>query len=137
MRKFSEIPYTRPDVAALADAIRAYTAAIPRAGSFEEARTLLLEHNRTMGEYYTMYTIASIRNTVDTRDAFYEAEIEFLDSEDPKLSLLIREANEALLASPYRQELEAEFGALYFKNLDVQKQFADERIVDLLPGRRA
>ena len=130
MQKFSEIPYTRPDIAALADAIRSYTAAIPKAGSFEEARTLLLEHNRTMSEYYTMYTIASVRNTVDTRDAFYEAEIEFLDSEDPKLNLLIREANEALLLSPYRKELEKEFGTLHFKNLDVQRQFADERIVE-------
>ena len=108
MQKFSEIPYTRPDIAALADAIRSYTAAIPKAGSLEEARTLLLEHNRTMSEYYTMYTIASVRNTVDTRDAFYETEIEFLDSEDPKLNLLIREANEVLLASPYRKELEKE-----------------------------
>ena len=130
MQKFSEIPYTRPDVAAVADAIRAYAAAIPKAGSYEEARELVLRNNQTMSEYYTMYTVASIRNTVDTRDAFYEAEIAFLDSENPKLNLLTREANEALLASPYRKELGEYFGELHFKNLDVQKQFADERLVE-------
>ena len=130
MQKFAELAYSRPDAAALADGIRAYTAALSNAKSFEETRTLLLEHKADMSEFTTMRTIASIRNTVDTRDAFYEGEMAFFNSEGPKLSLLLREANEALLASPFRKELEEEFGSLYFKNLDVQKQFADERIVD-------
>ena len=130
MQKFSELVYTRPDVAALADSIRAYTAAIPKAASFEETRALFMAHKDEMSKFYTMYTIASVRNTVDTRDAFYEAEIDYLDSEEPKLNLILRDANEALLVSPFRKEMENEFGTLYFKNLDIQKQFADERIVD-------
>ncbi len=130
MQKFAELAYSRPDAAALAESIRAYTAALANAKSFEETRALLMEHKAAMSEFGTMRTIASIRNTVDTRDAFYEGEMAFFNSEGPKLSLLLREANEALLASPFRKELEEEFGALYFKNLDVQKQFADERIVD-------
>lgn len=130
MQKFSELVYTRPDVAALADSIRAYTAALPKAESFAETRALFMAHKEEMSKFYTMYTIASVRNTVDTRDAFYEAEMEYLDSEEPKLNLILRDANEALLVSPFRKEMEAEFGALYFKNLDIQKQFADERIVE-------
>ena len=130
MQKFSELVYTRPDIAALADSIRDYTAALAKAKSFEETRDLFLSHTAKMSEFFTMYTIASVRNSVDTRDAFYEAEIEYLDGESPKLDLIMRDASEALLVSPFRAEMEAEFGTLYFKNLDIQKQFADERIVD-------
>lgn len=130
MQKFSELVYTRPDVATLAASIRAYTAAIPKATSFAEIRALFMAHQEEMSRFYTMYTIASVRNTVDTRDAFYEAEMEYLDSEEPKLNLILRNANEALLVSSFRKEMEAEFGTLYFKNLDIQKQFADERIVE-------
>ena len=130
MQKFSELVYTRPDMAAIAESIRAYTAALTNAKSFEETRDLFLAHSAEMSEFYTMYTIASVRNTVDTRDAFYEAEIEYLDGESPKLDLIMRDASEALLASPFRAEMEKEFGTLYFKNMDIQKQFADERIVD-------
>ncbi len=130
MQKFSELVYTRPDIAAIADSIRAYTAALASAKSFEETRDLFLSHTAKMSEFFTMNTIASVRNSVDTRDAFYEAEIEYLDSEAPKLDLIMRESGEALLASPFRAEMEQEFGTLYFKNMDIQKQFADERIVD-------
>ena len=130
MQKFSELVYTRPDIPAVADSIRAYIAALAHAKSFEETRDLFLAHTAKMSEFYTMYTIASVRNSVDTRDAFYEAEIEYLDGEAPKLDLIMRDASEALLVSPFRAEMEKEFGALYFKNLDIQKQFADERIVD-------
>ena len=130
MQKFSELVYTRPDIAALHNSIRTYISALKQAKSFEETRALFLKHKDEMSEFYTMYTIASIRNTVDTRDAFYEAEIDYLDSEEPRLNLLLRDADEVLLASPFRGEMEAEFGTLYFRNLDIQKQFADERIVD-------
>ncbi len=130
MQKFSELVYTRPDIASVADSIRAYNTALAEAKSFEETRDLFLSHSAKMSEFFTMYTIASIRNSVDTRDAFYEAEIEYLDSEAPKLDLIMRDSSEALLSSPFRAEMEREFGALYFKNLDIQKQFADERIVD-------
>lgn len=130
MQKFSELVYTRPDIAAVANSIRTYNAALAQAKSFEETRDLFLTHSAKMSEFFTMCTIANVRNSVDTRDAFYEAEIEYLDGEAPKLDLIMRESSEALLASPFRAEMEKEFGALFFKNLDIQKQFADERIVD-------
>ena len=57
-------------------------------------------------------------------------EMNFFNSENPKLALLVRQLNEALLACPYRAELEKEYGELYFRNMEVQKQFADERIVE-------
>lgn len=130
MEKFSQLKYVRPDVEALAQRVKDYAAALGAAGSYGETRELLIRHKEDMAQYATMRSVAHIRNTVDTRDSFYEEEMNFFHREGPKLALVLRQANEALLASPYRGELEREYGALYFHDLEVQKQFADKRIVD-------
>lgn len=129
MEKFSQLRYTRPNTEALARQITECAAALRRAESYEETRRLLTEYKTAAAEFATMETIASIRNTVDTRDSFYEEEMAFLHREMPTLQLRLKEVDEALLASPFRKELEEEYGALYFHDLEVQKQFADERIV--------
>ena len=130
MFKFSELQYVRPDVQALSALIVDSAEALGKAQSYEETRKIFLNYKSTYTEYATMQSVASIRNTVDTRDAYYEEEMNFFNSENPKLALLVRQLNEALLACPYRAELEKEYGELYFRNMEVQKQFADERIVE-------
>jgi len=130
MEKFADIKYTRPDITAVTKAVTDYTAALKEAKSFEETWQLLCDHKAMMAELATQRSIASVRNTVDTRDPFYEGEMAFFHSEMPKLRLLLKEADEAMLASPFRKELEEKVGDLYFKDLEVQKQFADPRIVD-------
>lgn len=59
-----------------------------------------------MKHFMTLATIVEIRHTIDTRDAFYEAEQEFFDTESPTMSPLTMKYYETLLASPYRPELE-------------------------------
>ena len=130
MEKFADLVYRRPDVGALSQSIRDYTAALAKAGTAREVHDLLFAHKAAMAEFATMQTVASIRNTADTRNEFYEEEMAFFHREVPRLSLLLREADEALLASPFRGALEEELGELYFRNLEAQKQFADPRIVD-------
>ena len=112
--KFSELEYTRPDIESVEQGIREYTAALKSAGSFEETWELLLGHKNAMMEYNTMRNMASIRNTVDTRDPFYAEEKRFFSANAPKLALLVKEANEALLTSPFRPQLEEKLGSLFF-----------------------
>ena len=130
MEKFADIKYVRPDIEAVTKAIVDYTAALKAAKSFEETWQLLCDHKAMMAELATARSVASVRNTVDTRDTFYEEEMNFFNREMPKLRLLLKEADETLLVSPFRKELEEKVGDLYFKDLEVQKQFADPRILD-------
>ena len=102
MEKFADLVYRRPDVGALSQSIRDYTAALAKAGTAREVHDLLFAHKAAMAEFATMQTVASIRNTADTRNEFYEEEMAFFHREVPRLSLLLREADEALLA--YLQE---------------------------------
>ena len=83
MEKFSDVIYNRPDIAALSQSIRDYTAALKTAGSAEEAFQLLSDHKAVMDDYTTMRGLASIRNAIDTRDSFYAAEKAFLTRRAP------------------------------------------------------
>ena len=103
MEKFADLVYRRPDVGALAQSIRDYTAALAKAGTAREVHDLLFAHKAAMAEFATMQTVASIRNTADTRNEFYEEEMAFFHREVPRLSLLLREADEALRLTPPRQ----------------------------------
>ena len=66
-----------------------------------------------------MATLAEIRHTVDTRDAFYEKEREFFDENSPVLADRQLEVYKALLASPFRAELEEQLGAIIFEKMEI------------------
>ncbi len=129
MQKFSELTYTRPDAKAAGEALRQCAAKMRAAGSYEEMRDLFLEQKEAGLSWQTMSTIAHIRNTVDTRDAFYEEEMKFFYEQEPKLELLWQEIERVILESPAREQWEREFGSFFIKNMEVNQKLADERVV--------
>ncbi len=76
-----------------------------------------------------MTTVAQIRNSLDTRDEFYQAEMDFFFEEGPKLELILKAANELLLASPFKADFEREFGKDFIKSIEAQQKLTDERVV--------
>lgn len=87
MQKFSEIPYVRPDLAAYREALPAYVEQIRNAASWPELKALWLAQSDKRLEVMTARSIASIRNTVDTTDPFYEGEMRYFNTEMPAISL--------------------------------------------------
>lgn len=66
---------------------------------------------------------------MDTRDPFYSQEEEYNEQMAPVLDEKRQEFNKALVASPFRKELEEEFGSLMFKNIEISlKSFSPELI---------
>ncbi len=129
MKIFSELSYQRPDMGQVTQKLHEYLKEFQEAPDYETARSLFLSYQQGQMEWSTMVHIASIRNTIDTNDEFYEKEMEYFHQEMPKLSLVAKQADELLLSSPFRPQFEAEFGALFLKDMENQKCFADERIV--------
>lgn len=122
MEKFGNLAYKRPDTAKLKQEYKALIDAMRNAKTEEEAKTLFLQMDKATVELETMYTIASIRNTVNTADPFYEAEIDFYNKELPTFSLLEKESSEVILHSPFRPQLEAAYGTILFKNAEVAEK---------------
>lgn len=129
MEKFSQMNYVRPDAAALKLYLKQTAKQMREAESYEEMRTAYLEGQKRLDNWQTMETIASIRNTADTTDPFYEEEIRFLNEENPQVLLLIQEMEKAILDCPWRADWTREYGALYLKNMEMNQKLADESVV--------
>ena len=119
MQKFSEIKYERPDVSALKKQVNACIRRLKQASSAEEAEAALKDVMAVVEQAGTMYVVASIRNTANTKDAFYEGEMKFFNRAMPMLMPLLKKGVSALLDSPYRKDLEAKYGAQMFRNLEM------------------
>ena len=129
MEEFSELQYVRPDADAIKAHKKEYIAQLKSAETYEQMRDLFLaEADADLG-WETMQTIAHIRNTVDTNDAFYESEMQFFNAEEPQISLLNQEAEKVVLESPFRAQWEEEFGSFFLKNMEINQKLADESIV--------
>ena len=130
--KFSEYPYSRPDVAALKRELHEAAEAITNAASAQEQITLFDTVTAKMQEVQTLGSLAYVRNTINTADPFYEAEREFFDEAGPELEEGSQEVNIALLDSPFRAELEAHYGSLLFKNLEIARRSFKPELIPLM-----
>ena len=75
MEKFSQLKYERPDMETAKKEMKVYIQALKEASSYEEMRKLFFEQKEKEYRQATMETIASIRNTIDTNDEFYDREM--------------------------------------------------------------
>ena len=104
--KFSEFPYQRPDYEQLMSRISELTRQFQSAQTADEQLAILKQLEQLRIELRTSVQIATIRYTVDTRDAFYSAEEEYNEQMAPVVDEKLQEFNKALVASPFRKELE-------------------------------
>lgn len=130
--KFSEMPYSRPNMEALAAATTQTLEAMKAAPNAAGQIAAYDAYEKKMQTAGTMQQIAYIRHTINTKDEFYNAENDYMDEIGPKLQELSHRVNTALLESPYRVELERHYGALMFKNLEIAARSFSPAIVELM-----
>lgn len=130
--KFSEMPYSRPDMEALAAATTQTLEAMKAAPNAAGQIAAYDAYEKKMQTAGTMQQVAYIRHTINTKDEFYNAENDYMDEIGPKLQELSHRVNTALLESPYRAELERHYGALMFKNLEIAARSFSPAIVELM-----
>ena len=130
--KFSEMPYKRPDPEAVKSELAALTERLKNAADYAEARAVFLEKEEMEKEVDTMGTLAYVRHSIDTRDEFYDEEIEFWDEVGPEFEEYEQAWIDAMLESPFRKDFEAEYGDLLFVNAEIAKKtFSPEIIEDM------
>jgi len=127
--KFTEMPYSRPSadelIAIGEKTLEKFNAATTAAEQYEAMQ----EFEKASGTFDTLSTLAYVRHTIDTRDEFYDAEIEYIDEVSPRVGEIINKLNKAMLASEFRAELEQMLGKLVFVNLEISaRTFAPENI---------
>ena len=134
MKTFRDLPYQRPDVKQLKAGFARSLARFSGAKTFEEADAAFLEFQHSVESWATLNTIASIRNTMNMKDEFYDGEIRFFNRESPKLMLKLKKAIKTVLSSPFRPQFEEKYGKQLFKTYEMQMKLVKPSIV--LPSIR-
>ncbi len=127
--KFSEMPYKRPDIEAVKAKLTEIAARITNAKTVQEQIDAYEESVCINTEVGTLGSIAYVRNTINTKDEFYDKEREFFDEVGPECEEAAHKVGEAMLFSKFRPELEAHYGSLLFKNMEISnRSFAPELV---------
>ncbi|MBR1686760.1 MAG: M3 family oligoendopeptidase [Clostridia bacterium] len=130
MTSFRDMPYHRPDIAAFGEAMKKATEEMQRAESYAQARDIFLSLQEKECEVDTLFSLCSVRNTIDTGDAFYDSEIRALRAEYATLIPLEKAWKEALAGSKFREEFTREFGQQLLLQVDAELKTLDESIVE-------
>lgn len=130
MQKFSELPYVRPDIAAVAAQYEAYNEAFRKAEAYEEAKAVFQKVQELETELGTISSLCSIRNTMDTTDEFYDAEMAYINENMPKLIPASKAFAEALVGGPFRAAFEKEYGYHFIAVLENNLRIQDARIIE-------
>ena len=132
MVKFSEIPYSRPDIEEVKEKMSRLTKEFVSAETYEEARDAFVRKDALARHIESVSTVAQIRHSIDTRDEFYDEEEAFWNKAFPELQEYLDQWTRALCASRFRDELAAEFGEVVFINAELELKCFDVSIIPLL-----
>ncbi len=130
--KFSEMPYQRPDLDAVKKELADLTAQLKNAPDYATAKQVFLKKETAAKHVETMATLASIRHSIDTRDAFYDEETTFWNNAQPEIQEYEQKWTQTMLESPFRKDFAAEYGDLMFLNAEIElKTFSPEIMADM------
>ena len=130
--KFSEMPYTRPNLEEIQKEAALFLERITAARSAQEQIDAYLAYEEMSKQVGTNCSLAYVRHTINTKDAFYEKESDYIDEISPALQEMDQKINLALLHSSFRPQLEERFGALLFKNLEISVRCMKPKIMELM-----
>lgn len=130
--KFKDMKYERPDIEEVKAEFDALIERFEKAENYEEAREIMLEVEKLNDHVNTMFTLASIRHSIDTRDEFYDKENDFIDEHAPELAETGIKWIQALLKSPFRKEFEEEYGNTTFINAEIQARSFKPEMIPLM-----
>ncbi len=130
--KFSQMPYTRPNPDELIALCKSAEDSIRNAPDAASAANVYRTFLEQQEKFFSMGSIAYIRYTLNTKDPFYNAEKTYLDEQSPLLQGPAQAVAVALMESPFRKELEAEFGQLLFRNLEIAVRSFRPELIPLM-----
>lgn len=116
--KFGDYNYVRPDFEKLIADIRALTQRLVNANTSDKAIATYNELNEVSGTTDSMITLANIKNSIDTKDEFFDKEMQFIQENYPRVQEAEVEYVRAFVNSKFRKELEEEFGVYLFQKYE-------------------
>ena len=129
---FTDIEYVRPDFDKVPAFYEALNNRLRNAKCYEEVKQCILDEEEFSSHINTMATVAQIRHTIDTSDKFYEAEDEYISQAYPEAMPHMQAFSMALLNSPFKTEIDKEYGAQFLKAVKLGADSFSEKNVALM-----
>ncbi|MBE5961799.1 MAG: M3 family oligoendopeptidase [Lachnospiraceae bacterium] len=129
---FKTMKYERPDFDFYNRSFEALSKRVTEASSFAEIKSILKEANELEIAFSTMSSIAYIRNTLDTTDEFYEKEVEYQNQQNPILQDKMIAFYRSLLASPFKSEMEQEYGRQLITKMQLEVDSFNEQLIPFM-----
>ena len=108
--KFSELPYTRPDIDLTVGRMNAIIERLKAARSYEDARAAFLAWESLFKHLDTLQKLVDIRHMRDLSDEFYNDELTFFHDAAPRLDACKKEWTQAMLDSRFRRQFRVDYG---------------------------
>ena len=132
MTKFSDFTYQRPDTERFKKEFSQHLETFKAANNSVIQQEAILALNQLRSDFDSMYSLASVRHSIDTKDVFYEQENAFFDTHYPALNEYINDYFRALLTVENRTELEGIFGKQLFVIAELRLKTFEPAIIGLL-----
>lgn len=128
--KFKELEYKRPDLDKILEDSNKNLDKIENATTKEEFFDALEECYELAKIIGEMSTIASVRNSINTRDEFYEKEVQAYNEFFPKYQQVQNRLAKVRLSSPFRKDFEEKYGDTITKKDELEKDIFDPSIIE-------
>jgi M3 family oligoendopeptidase len=132
MEKFKELAYQRPELDQIKSEYQQLIEQFETAKDYNDAKDAFFAIEKLVSGISTRRTIAYVRNTMDTSDAFYDNEIAFYNKELPTLIPIQKKYLNSLLTSPFRAQMEEEYGSQMFRIAELEQRIKSPEIMDEL-----
>ena len=117
--KVSEIEYKRVEAEAVEKILKSAAGEIKDALSADKVLEARERAVKAIEEFSTYSALSYMRYTINTADEFYCGEKEYYDEAEPRIQTAVLEYNRAMLASPFRKELEEKLSPVLFRDMEV------------------
>lgn len=115
---FRELEYKRPDFGRISKELSVLSGKLRKARSFDDVKEIFTRAEAVLVAEYEAAEIASIRNTCDKSDEFYENEVRYINKKGSFMQLRMLGLIKALIKSPFRREFDAEYGDFLTKKFE-------------------
>lgn len=127
--KVKDLPYKRCTLEQVTEAFNAFMDAVKNATCADDvikARNEILLP--AFDTFSTMESLSNSRFTLNTRDEFYNAEVEYYNEITPIVSGYSTKYSDYMLNSPFRKELQQKLGDVLYRTFEVSKKAYDDVI---------
>lgn len=129
---FKDFHYCRPNIEEIKKDVLTLIDNMKIAKTKEEQSVAIEKINKIRSTFSTMANLVYIRASINTNDEFYQKERDYMDEIEPEMDEIITEYYKVLVKSPFREQLETEWGSQLFALADNQIKSFSPKVMDLM-----